>query len=192
VRRQLRKVKLFGMHRLLRLGSFSSDVVLGDASAQESVVSKYVERVLEEHRAEADGALRIEWDAELVKVLAALPSQSQSCVICVGFGALDAAAAVAEVHRVLRPRAIFLGVLPGVVMPFDVAAVNDYWRFTAEGARRLFAKHFGADVEAAHLGNSVTALAALHRLRADSLEESEFTPTDSQHQLLVRVRAVRH
>lgn len=189
VRAQLRKVKLFVLRRLLRMGSFESNVVLGSATQPESVVARYIEKFLDKHRAEMDGAFEVGSSHDLVTQL---PTASQKCVVCVpGLRTFDCDAAVADLQRVLRPGGTLLAVLPGVVMPFDATATNDFWRFTAEGARRLFGRHFGDDLEVAALGNPVTALAALHRLPASSLEDAEFMPVGSQHQLLITVRAVK-
>jgi GT2 family glycosyltransferase len=174
----------------LNPGSFRSLVPLGSAVADDSVVSRYVRRFLAAHASDTGAAVDIgdgpgQLRLDKISEVADGSQSSITCIFQLRTFALDEA--VAQLHRVLRPGGVLLAVLPGVVMRSEVASVDDHWRFTALGARWLFSRHFGDDIEVSHEGNVVTALAALHQLSADSLEEIEFEPVDSQQQLLIMV-----
>lgn len=98
-------------------------------------------------------------------------------------------AAVAHVHRILRPGGVVLATLPAVsrVSP---ATLTDFWRFTPLAAQRLFAERFGAEhVSAVGRGNILTQVAFLHGLAAEELERSELETDDPLFPLLVCVRA---
>jgi SAM-dependent methyltransferase len=101
----------------------------------------------------------------------------------------DLPAAVAHVHRILRPGGVVLATLPAVsrVSP---ATLTDFWRFTPLAAQRLFAERFGAEhVSAVGRGSILTQVAFLHGLAAEELERSELETDDPLFPLLVCVRA---
>jgi SAM-dependent methyltransferase len=101
----------------------------------------------------------------------------------------DLAAAVAHVHRILRPGGVVLATLP-TVSRISPPALTDCWRFTPLAAERLFGELFGAEnVSTVARGNVLTQVAFLHGLAAEELERSELDADDPLFPLLVCVRA---
>jgi SAM-dependent methyltransferase len=101
----------------------------------------------------------------------------------------DLEAALAHVHRILRPGGVVLATLPAVsrVSP---ATLTDYWRFTPLAAQRLFEERFGAEnVSTVGRGNILAQVAFLHGLAAEELASSELEVDDPNFPLLVCVRA---
>lgn len=101
----------------------------------------------------------------------------------------DLPAAVAHVHRILRPGGVVLATLPAVSR-ISPSTLTDCWRFTPLAAQRLFDERFGAEhVSAAGRGNVLTQVAFLHGLAAEELESAELETDDPLFPLLVCVRA---
>lgn len=106
----------------------------------------------------------------------------------------DAAAAVRGAHRLLAPGGVVLATVPGMsqVSREDQRDWGDWWRFTSQGARRLFADVFGEDaVEVSAHGNVLAACAFLHGLAAEELTEAQLAFGDPDYELLMTVRAVK-
>lgn len=125
-----------------------------------------------------------------------LPSDAFDCVILTQTLQLvyDVEAAVATLHRLLRPGGVALVTVPGISrMTGDEEGHWGYfWSFTTLSARRLFAERFGADnVEARARGNVLAAVAFLHGLAADEVDREALDHTDSDYEVLVTVRAVK-
>jgi SAM-dependent methyltransferase len=106
----------------------------------------------------------------------------------------DVADAVRGAHRLLKPGGVVLATVPGMsqVSREDQRDWGDWWRFTSQGARRLFADVFGEDgVEVRAHGNVLTACAFLYGLAAEELTEAQLAFDDRDYELLITVRAVR-
>jgi len=106
----------------------------------------------------------------------------------------DVAGAVRGAHRLLRPGGVVLATVPGMsqISREDQRDWGDWWRFTSQGARRLFADVFGADaVEVSAHGNVLAACAFLYGLAAEELTEAQLAFGDPEYELLMTVRAVR-
>jgi SAM-dependent methyltransferase len=106
----------------------------------------------------------------------------------------DPEAAIRGTHRALAPGGVLLGTLPGIsrVCTDDRPVWGDWWRFTTDGARKLFTDVYGeGNVEVDAVGNVLTAAAFLYGLSAEELEQSELEHRDTDYELLVTVRAVR-
>jgi hypothetical protein len=106
----------------------------------------------------------------------------------------DVAGAVRGAHRLLRPGGVVLATVPGMsqVSREDQRDWGDWWRFTSQGARRLFTGVFGDDgVEVAAHGNVLTACAFLYGLAAEELTEAQLASCDGDYELLITVRAVK-
>jgi SAM-dependent methyltransferase len=107
------------------------------------------------------------------------------------YGVADA---VRGAHRLLKPGGVVLATVPGMsqVSREDQRDWGDWWRFTSQGARRLFADVFGEDgVEVRAHGNVLTACAFLYGLAAEELTEAQLAFDDRDYELLITVRAVR-
>jgi SAM-dependent methyltransferase len=124
-----------------------------------------------------------------------LPSESYDCLVVTQTLHLvyDLPAAVATLHRVLRPGGTLLLTVPGISpVSTDRWADTWYWALTPHAARRLFVEAFpGGEVEVTAHGNVLAAVAFLEGLAADELRSRELDVVDPQFPVLVTVRADR-
>ena len=105
----------------------------------------------------------------------------------------DVPGALAEAHRALKVGGVLLATLPCVSPParFELDRPEDYWRFTTDSARRLFADTFGAaNVSVEPLGNVLASVAAVHGLAAGELPP-EALADDPTRPVVIGVRAVK-
>jgi SAM-dependent methyltransferase len=105
----------------------------------------------------------------------------------------DLSAAVASIHRTLRPGGVCLATVP-IVSRIDPAYPpgSEHWRLTGAACSRLFGDHFGeANVTATEHGNVRAGTAFLLGLAAEELSERELATTDPYFPILTTVRAVR-
>lgn len=105
----------------------------------------------------------------------------------------DCRAAVAETYRILRPGGVVLATVPGITrtIPRDEAPV-DYWRFTPDSCRRVFAEVFGQEsIEVKAFGNVLAAVAFLEGIAAEELRPRELDVLDESYPVVVAVRAVK-
>jgi SAM-dependent methyltransferase len=103
-------------------------------------------------------------------------------------------AALRGTWRALTPGGVLLATLPGIsrVCTADRPVWGDWWRFTTDGARKLFASVYGEDhVEVDAVGNVLSSAAFLYGLAAEELDEAQLAHRDTDYELLVTVRAVR-
>jgi SAM-dependent methyltransferase len=106
----------------------------------------------------------------------------------------DLAGAVQGVHRLLKPGGVVLATVPGMsqISREDKRDWGDWWRFTSQGTRRLFADVFGHDtVEVEAHGNVLAACAFLYGLAAEDLTDTQLAHRDADYELLTAVRAVK-
>jgi len=125
-----------------------------------------------------------------------LPSEAFDCVIVTQTLQLihEVDAAVATIHRLLRPGGTALVTVPGISpMTRDPGGSWGYhWGFTTLSATRLFERHFGPGrVEVRAPGNVLTATAFLQGIASTELEAGELEHDDPSFELLVTVRATR-
>jgi SAM-dependent methyltransferase len=124
-----------------------------------------------------------------------IPSATFDCVVLPQTLHLiyEKEAVVQTVHDALRPGGAVLATVPGIapVNPWDQARWGEYWRFTADSAKRLFAGPFGeANVEVATFGNVLVAAAFLYGYAAEDLTEADLAHRDDDFHFLMGVRAV--
>lgn len=106
----------------------------------------------------------------------------------------DVHAAVRTVRECLVPGGVALVTLPGISQrsDYDSRAWGDYWRFTADSARRLFADAFGDQhVEVVAYGNVLVAAAFLYGYAQEDLTAQELGHRDGSFDFLIGVRAVK-
>ena len=106
----------------------------------------------------------------------------------------DVAAAVRGTREVLAPDGVLLATVPGIsqISREDRRDWGDWWRFTSDSARRLFADAYGPEnVEVQAHGNVLSAACFLYGLAAEELSEQELAHRDPDFELLMTIRAVR-
>ncbi len=125
-----------------------------------------------------------------------IPSDTFDCAIVTQTLQLiyDVRAALATIHRILRPGGVLLATVPGMSQTSPHADWGDRWAwgFTRVSARGLVGEAFpGGTVEVETFGNVVTTIAYLHGLAADELRPDELAHHDPEYQLSIGVRAVK-
>jgi len=125
-----------------------------------------------------------------------LPTDTFDCLIVTQTlqFVFNAQAAVATLHRALKPGGVLLASIPGIsqVCRYDMDRWGDYWRFTDAAVRRLLTDEFGpgrVDVQAQ--GNVLAALGFLHGIGAAELTAAELDTVDADYQLLITAYARR-
>jgi hypothetical protein len=106
----------------------------------------------------------------------------------------DVAAAVRGTREVLAPDGVLLATVPGIsqISREDRRDWGDWWRFTSDSARRLFAEAYGPEnVEVEAHGNVLSAACFLYGLAAEELSEDELAHHDPDFELLMTIRAVK-
>ena len=122
-----------------------------------------------------------------------IPSDTFDCIILTQTLHLiyDVRAAIATLHRILKPGGVLLATVPGISQ-IDRYEWRDswYWAFTTLSTRRMLEESFGdggVDVEA--FGNVLTAAAFLYGLATEELERNELDYWDAPYPLLITARA---
>jgi hypothetical protein len=106
----------------------------------------------------------------------------------------DVAAAVRGTREVLAPSGVLLATVPGIsqISREDRRDWGDWWRFTSDSARRLFAEAYGPEnVEVEAHGNVLSAACFLYGLAAEELSEEELAHRDPDFDFLMTIRAVK-
>jgi SAM-dependent methyltransferase len=102
--------------------------------------------------------------------------------------------ALRSVHRSLRPGGVLLVAEHGIrsVSRYDYDRWGDHWRFTSLSLDRLLREAFpGGEVEVAAHGNVLAAVAFLHGLLAEELDDEELSVRDPDFELVLTARAVK-
>ena len=125
-----------------------------------------------------------------------IASDSFDCFICTQTltYVYDVAAAVATIHRILRPGGVLLATVPGIsqISPYDRDRWGEYWRFTAQSLARLLGDAFaGGRVDVEAHGNVLASTAFLQGLCVGDLSPAELDHRDQRYQMLVAGRAVK-
>jgi glycosyltransferase involved in cell wall biosynthesis/SAM-dependent methyltransferase len=125
-----------------------------------------------------------------------LPSDSFDCVILTQTLQLifDVPAALATVHRILRPGGVLLATVPGIsnIDP-DEWGPTWYWSFTDHAVTRLAAGVFRPDrIEVTTYGNVKAAVAFLHGLAAIEVDRADLDIIDPCYQVVIGLRAARN
>ena len=106
----------------------------------------------------------------------------------------DVRAALATLHRILRPGGVLLATVPGLtkISPPEDAEFGEWWHYTGRSARRLAEEAFGTgNVEVVTYGNVLAASGFLYGLAASDLRPEELDAHDPLYEVVVGVRAVR-
>ncbi|MGH7893805.1 MAG: methyltransferase domain-containing protein [Candidatus Binatia bacterium] len=126
-----------------------------------------------------------------------VPSDTFDCIVCTQTlqMILDVEAALRHLARMLKPSGVLLATASGINRICRREGIDpwgEYWRFTTQSTRRLFARVFPpARVTAIAYGNVLAAVAFLHGLAAEELSREELDHDDPDFEVLVAVRAVK-
>jgi glycosyltransferase involved in cell wall biosynthesis/SAM-dependent methyltransferase len=103
-------------------------------------------------------------------------------------------AAVATLHRILKPGGVVLATVGGVTQTSRIATGewNYYWNFTATSARVLFEEQFPVpSVHVESYGNVLAATAYLHGLATEEMRQDELDYCDPDFPFLIAVTALK-
>jgi SAM-dependent methyltransferase len=106
----------------------------------------------------------------------------------------DVRAAVATLHRLLKPGGTLLATLSGIskISRDDMDRWGHHWAFTTRSAEQLFHEFFPAsNVRVKAHGNVLTAISFLHGLSTRDLRQKELDYQDDDFQVLITIRAVK-
>jgi SAM-dependent methyltransferase len=122
-----------------------------------------------------------------------LPDAAFDCIILTQVlqYIFDLRAAVATLHRALKPGGVLLVTVPGITKS-EQHQWSWYWGFTAPAVRRLFEDWFGADavtVEAP--GNVLAATAFLFGIATEELDISDLNVEDTHFPVIVAARVIK-
>ena len=123
-----------------------------------------------------------------------LPEAAFDCIIFTQTLHLifDAAAALKQIHRSLRPGGVALITVPGIT-PIDRGEWNEswYWSFTGAALERLLSQTFREDrIEVSTFGNLFAATAFLHGAAVEEVSRSRLDRKDEAYPVTVAVRAI--
>lgn len=125
-----------------------------------------------------------------------LPSDRFDCIIVTQTLQFiyEVRAAVATLHRILKPGGVVLATVPGIsqISRYDMDRWGDYWRFTTRSLQRIFKEVFpDGDVTVASYGNVLAASAFLQGLAAGELKQEELDHYDRDYEMVITARARR-
>lgn len=124
-----------------------------------------------------------------------IPSDSFDCVILTQTlqYIYEVPAALATLHRILKPGGVLLATFPGISPTHDAEwKENWYWTFTVPSARRLFGDVFSAsNIKLMTFGNVLSAVSFLHGLAAEELTQEELDFQHAGFEVTIAVRAAK-
>lgn len=124
-----------------------------------------------------------------------VPSDRFDCIVFTQTLQLiyDVRAAVATLHRILRPGGVLLATFPGITHSLDGRwSAHWCWSFTPSSAMRLFGEVFPEKALAVDgHGNVLAAVAFLHGLAAEELRPEELDFRSPAFDVTIAVRAVK-
>ncbi len=122
-----------------------------------------------------------------------IPSDSFDCIILTQTLQLiyDVRAAVATLHRILKPGGVVLATFPGISQTYDTEwGFTWCWSFTEVSASRLFGEAFGPGAVAVEsFGNVLAAMCFLHGLSVSEVTPQELDYHEPGYAVSVTVRA---
>jgi SAM-dependent methyltransferase len=125
----------------------------------------------------------------------AIPGDTFDCIICTQTLQFiyEPRAALRQLHRILKPGGVLLLTAHGtsrIARREGVDPWGEYWRFTEQALRRLFAETFpDGRVQVEVHGNVFSAVASLLGLAAEELSPAELDHRDPNFEVLLAVRA---
>ena len=106
----------------------------------------------------------------------------------------DVRTTIKTLYRILKPGGVVLATFPGISHLSHEAerewADIWFWSFTVNSAHRLFEEVFpAANVKVQAYGNVLSAIAFMHGLAAEELQQKELDYHDPDYEVLIAVRA---
>ena len=126
-----------------------------------------------------------------------VPSDIFDCIIFIQTLQMiyDTRAAVRHLYRILKPTGVLLVTSHGISKIGRREGIDpwgEYWRLTAQSARRLFEEAFPAgNIRIKTYGNVLTAIASLHGLSAEELRQEELDHCDPDFEVLITIRGIK-
>lgn len=134
------------------------------------------------------------WVADLTDA-PQIPDNTYDCVIITQTLQLiyDAQAAVATLHRILKPGGTVLCTIPGISQLGDPRwAAQWYWNFTQHSAQRMFDDVFGPGPVTVDVhGNVLVATAFLHGVGLGELTREQLDVIDPEYPVILAVTATK-
>lgn len=124
-----------------------------------------------------------------------LPSNTFDCIILTQTLQFiyDARAAIATLHRILKPGGVLLATVPGItrIEAYDWGD-SWYWNFTSHSIYRLLGEAFpSTHYSVESFGNVLAAAAFLYGLAAEELLPEELEARDPRYEVCITIRAVK-
>jgi SAM-dependent methyltransferase len=122
-----------------------------------------------------------------------IPSDAFDCIILTQTLQLiyDLRAAVATLHRILKPGGVLLATFPGISQTYDTEwGFTWCWSLTEVSTRRLFGEAFGpANITVESFGNVLAAVCFLHGLSVAEVTPAELDYHEPGYAVTVALRA---
>ena len=127
---------------------------------------------------------------------ATLRREAFDCIICTQTLMLiyDVRAAIANLHRALRPGGVLLVTVSGIsqICRAEMERHGDFWRFTSRSLQSLLDEFFAGDgVRVQAFGNVRSSSAFLYGLAQEELTSRELDLNDPDFELIIGGRAVK-
>jgi len=107
----------------------------------------------------------------------------------------DIRTALAHLWRILKPGGVLLVTSHGISKIGRREGIDpwgEYWRLTAQSANRLFQEFFpSTNIKIEVYGNVLSAIASLHGLAVEELNQNELDYSDPDYEVLITIRAVK-
>ena len=125
-----------------------------------------------------------------------IPSDSFDCAIVTQTlqFVYEVQAALATLHRILKPGGVLLATVPGItkISPPEDEEYGEWWHYTGRSLRRLAEEAFGeGNAEVRTYGNVLSAAGFLYGLAASDLSPEELDAEDRLYEVIVGLRAVK-
>jgi SAM-dependent methyltransferase len=126
-----------------------------------------------------------------------IPPDSFDCIICTQTLQMiyDIRAALTHLCRILKPGGVLLVTSHGISKIGRREGIDpwgEYWRLTAQSTNLLFQEFFPIrNIKIEVYGNVLSAIASLHGLAAEELNQNELDYHDPDYEVLIAVRAVK-
>jgi SAM-dependent methyltransferase len=125
-----------------------------------------------------------------------LPSDTFDCIILTQTLQFiyDVPAAIKTLHRILKPAGVLLVTVSGIsqISREDMERWGQYWSFTSLSIQKLFQEVFAPDkLEVTAYGNVLSAIAFLHGIVTEELQQSKLDYHDPNYQVLITARSVK-